>query len=61
MTLTYKLPASLSFDTCTIVENELNDLLSKEDYDAVILDASGTKYISSATSVEYYCIIIFFA
>ena len=47
-TLNYQLPSSLSFDTCEQVENEIKDLLSKKDYDAVILDASGTKYISSA-------------
>lgn len=48
MTLTYQLPPSLSFDTCDAVEHEINDLLSKQDYDAVILDANNTKYISSA-------------
>lgn len=48
MTLKYQLPSSLSFDTCDIVEHEIKDLLSKQDYDAVILDAGATKYISSA-------------
>ena len=47
-TLNYQLPSSLSFDNCELVDNEVNDLLSKEDYDAVVLDAANTKYISSA-------------
>ena len=48
MTLTYKLPSSLSFDTCEATEKEINNLLSQEDYDSVVLDAQDTKYISSA-------------
>ncbi len=48
MTLNYQLPSSLSFDTCDLVDKEVNNLLSQQDYDAVVLDASNTKYISSA-------------
>ena len=44
MTLNYQLPSSLSFDTCDLVDKEVNNLLSQQDYDAVVLDASNTKY-----------------
>ena len=47
-TLNYQLPSSLSFDTCDIVEREIKELLSKKNYDKVVLDAKDTKYISSA-------------
>ena len=47
-TLNYQLPSSLSFDTCESTEKEINDLLSKKNYDAVVLDAGNTRYISSA-------------
>ena len=47
-TLHYQLPSSLSFDNCELVEKEINDLLSQQNYEAVILDAGNTKYISSA-------------
>ena len=47
-TLHYQLPSSLSFDNCELVEKEINDLLSQQSYEAVILDAGNTKYISSA-------------
>ena len=47
-TLHYQLPSSLSFDNCELVEKEINDLLCQQNYEAVILDAGNTKYISSA-------------
>ena len=47
-TLHYQLPSSLSFDNCELVEKEINNLLSQQNYEAVILDAGNTKYISSA-------------
>ena len=47
-TLHYQLPSSLSFDNCELVEKEINNLLSQQSYEAVILDAGNTKYISSA-------------
>ena len=48
MTLTYQLPSSLSFDTCEATEKAINSLLEADNYDAVVLDAKETKYISSA-------------
>ncbi len=47
-TLHYQLPSSLSFDNCELVEKEINNLLSQQNYEAVTLDAGNTKYISSA-------------
>ena len=47
-TFTYQLPSSLSFDNCTAVEADIISQLKKDNYDQVILDASKTKYISSA-------------
>lgn len=45
---TYQLPSSLSFDNYAEVEQDILAKLEHETFDAIVLDASNTKYISSA-------------
>ena len=47
-TLTYSLPSSLSFDNCDVVDKDINEQLNKDNYEAVVIDAAQTRYISSA-------------
>lgn len=47
-TLTYQLPSTLSFDNYDAVEKDINTQLDKDNYEKVVIDASQTKYISSA-------------
>ena len=47
-TLNYPLPSSLSFDNYDVVEADIIKKIEEGRHDTVILDAKGTRYISSA-------------
>ena len=45
---TYQLPSSLSFDNFAEVEADILKQIEGHNYDEIVLDAQGMKYISSA-------------